>query len=80
MILLRQYLKNMLYQDITSEEISADTIDTAIQTVGVVALINNIKASNMTIEEMKLICDIDKIDYTPEEVLQVTVSHLFYRK
>ncbi len=55
--------------NITSEEISADTIDTAIQTVGVVALINNIKASNMTIEEMKLICDIDKIDYTPEEVL-----------
>ena len=55
--------------NITQEEIGPDTIDTAITTVEIVALINNIKNSNMSIEEMKLICDIDKIDYTPEEIL-----------
>lgn len=53
--------------NIDKEEISQDSIDSAISSVGIVALINNIKRSNMTLEEMKLICDIDKIDYHLEE-------------
>lgn len=53
--------------NIAKEEISQDSIDSAISSVGIVALINNIKRSNMTLEEMKLICDIDKIDYHLEE-------------
>lgn len=53
--------------NIGKDEITQDTIDTAISTLGVVALTNNIKNSNMPIEEMKLICDINKIDYKLEE-------------
>lgn len=49
------------------EEISPDSIDSEIQTVNVVTLVNNIKASNMSIDQMKLICDINKIDYKLEE-------------
>lgn len=49
------------------EEISPDSIDSEIQTVNVVTLVNNIKASNMSINQMKLICDINKIDYKLEE-------------
>ena len=53
--------------NIEKDEITQDTIDTAISTLGVVALTNNIKNSNMPIEEMKLICDINKINYKLEE-------------
>ena len=49
------------------EEISPDSIDSEIQTVNVVILVNNIKASNMSLDQMKLICDINKIDYKIEE-------------
>ena len=53
--------------NINKEEITQDNIDTAIATLNVVTLTNNIKNSNMSIEEMKLICDINRIDYKPEE-------------
>lgn len=53
--------------NIAKDEITQDTIDTAIATLSVVTLTNNIKSSNMSIEEMKLICDIKKIDYKIEE-------------
>lgn len=53
--------------NIEKDEITQDAIDTAISTIGVVTLTNNIRNSNMPIEEMKLICDINKIDYKLEE-------------
>ena len=53
--------------NIDKDEISVDTIDAEIETVNVVALVNNIINSNMSIEEMKLICDISKIDYKIED-------------
>ena len=53
--------------NINKEEITQDNIDTAIATLNVVTLTNNIKNSNMSIEEMKLICDINRIGYKPEE-------------
>ena len=53
--------------NIDKDEISVDTIDAEIETVNVVALVNNIINSNMSIEEMKLICDINKIDYKIED-------------
>lgn len=49
------------------EEISQDNIDGIISSVKIVTLINNIMQSNLNIDEMKLICDIKKIDYTLEE-------------
>lgn len=49
------------------EEITEDTIDSEIQTVDVVTLVNNINASNISIDKIKLICDINKIDYKLEE-------------
>lgn len=56
--------------NIPAEEVSRDSIDTAISSVSVVSLVNNIKKSSMTIEEMKLICDIKRIDYkVPEEIV-----------
>ena len=57
----------LLGVNISKDEITPDDIDTAIQTIDVVALINNIKQSNMTIEEMKLIYDIKMINYKLEE-------------
>ena len=53
--------------NIDKDEIGVDTIDAEIETVNVVALVNNIINSNMSIEEMKLICDISKIDYKIED-------------
>lgn len=52
---------------VNKEDISQDSIDATISSVKVTTLVNNIKKSNMTIEQMKLICDINKIDYTLEE-------------
>ena len=49
------------------EEITEDAIDTEIETVNVVSLVNNINASNISIDKIKLICDINKIDYKLEE-------------
>lgn len=49
------------------EEITEDAIDSEIQTVNVVTLVNNINASNISIDKIKLICDINKIDYKLEE-------------
>ena len=57
----------LLGVNISKDEVTSDAIDTAIQTIDVVALINNIKQSNMTIEEMKLIYDIKMINYKLEE-------------
>lgn len=53
--------------NLSKDEITPDNIDTQIQTVGIVSLINNIKKSTMSIEEMKLIYDIKMIDYKLEE-------------
>lgn len=53
--------------NVKTEEITPDNIDTQLQTVDVVSLINNIKKSNISIEKIKLICDINKIDYKVEE-------------
>ncbi len=53
--------------NIDKDEIGVDTIDAEIETVNVVALVNNIINSNMSMEEMKLICDINKIDYKIED-------------
>lgn len=49
------------------EEITEDAIDTEIETVNVVSLVNNIALSNISIDKIKLICDINKIDYKLEE-------------
>lgn len=49
------------------EEITEDVIDTEIETVNVVSLVNNITLSNISIDKIKLICDINKIDYKLEE-------------
>lgn len=52
---------------IEKEEITQDNIDNIISTVEVTTLVNNIKNSNITIDEIKLICDIKKIDYVIED-------------
>lgn len=52
---------------VDKEEISQDNIDGTISSVKVTTLVNNIKKSNMSIDQMKLICDINKIDYTIED-------------
>ena len=52
---------------VDKDEITVDAIDSEIETVNVVSLTNNIKNSNMSIDEMKLICDIKKIDYKLED-------------
>lgn len=53
--------------NVEKEEITQDSIDGTISSVKVTTLVNNIKKSNMTIDQMKLICDINKIDYTIED-------------
>ena len=53
--------------NLTSDQISTDAIDTEIDTLNVISLVNYIKLSHMSIDEMKLICDIKKIDYKLEE-------------
>lgn len=53
--------------NVEKEEINQDSIDGTISSVKVTTLVNNIKKSNMTIDQMKLICDINKIDYTIED-------------
>lgn len=57
----------LLGMNIEKDAISQDNIDTTISSVKVTTLVNKIKRSNLTIDEMKLICDIKKIDYTIEE-------------
>lgn len=57
----------LLGMNVEKDAISQDSIDTTISAVKVTTIINNIKKSKMTIEEMKLICDIKKIDYTIED-------------
>lgn len=52
---------------VDKEEISVDSIDATISTVKVTTIVNNIKKSTMKMEQMKLICDINKIDYKIEE-------------
>lgn len=52
---------------VDKEEISKDTIDTEIEIVNNVSLVNNIKKSAISIDEIKLICDIKKLDYKIEE-------------
>ena len=57
----------LLGMNVEKDAINQDSIDTTISSVKVTTIINNIKKSNMTIDEMKLICDIKKIDYTIED-------------
>ena len=52
---------------VDKDEITVDAIDSEIETVNVVSLTNNIKNSNISIDEMNLICDIKKIDYKLED-------------
>lgn len=53
--------------NLISDQIAADVIDTEIEVLNVITLINYIKLSHMPIDEMKLICDIKKIDYKLQE-------------
>ena len=57
----------LLGMNVEKDAISQDSIDTTVSSVKVTTIINNIKRSNLTIEEIKLICDIKKIDYTIED-------------
>lgn len=57
----------LLDMNVSKEELTEDSIDLILETIDVVALINNIKKSSLSIEEMKLICDIKRIDYNLEE-------------
>lgn len=60
----------LLDMNVSAEELTEDNIDTTLEVIDVVALINNIKQSNLSLEEMSLICHINRIDYKlPEEIL-----------
>lgn len=56
----------LLDMNLSKEELTEETIDVTLETIDVVALINNIKQSNLSIEEMTLLCNIKKIDYKLE--------------
>lgn len=56
----------LLDMNLSKEELEEENIDVTLETIDVVALINNIKQSNLSIEEMTLLCNIKKIDYNLE--------------
>lgn len=56
----------LLDMNLSKEELTEENIDITLETIDVVALINNIKQSELSIEEMAMLCNIKKIDYNLE--------------